>query len=80
MGRAPKVTFESLSCVFEFFGVSGSVGALLGRKDRPPPAFPKFPLKFPEMSLKLASCDTLQNSRNGQHPEGDRNEIQVCIN
>ena len=30
MAGAPKVTFESLFCVFEFFGVSGSVGALPG--------------------------------------------------
>ena len=30
MAGAPKVTFESLFCVFEFFGASGSVGALPG--------------------------------------------------
>ena len=30
MAGAPKVTFESLCCVFEFLGVSGSVGALPG--------------------------------------------------
>ena len=30
LAGAPKVTFESLFCVFEFFGVSGTVGALRG--------------------------------------------------
>ena len=32
MAGAPKVTFESLFCVFEFFGLSGSVGAPPGHK------------------------------------------------
>ena len=32
LAGAPKVTFESLFRVFEFFGVSGSVGALPGHK------------------------------------------------
>ena len=32
MAGAPKVTFESLFCAFEIFGVSGSVGALPGHK------------------------------------------------
>ena len=34
LAGAPKVTFESLSCVFEFFGVSASVGALPGHNFR----------------------------------------------
>ena len=34
MAGVPKVTFESLFCVFEFFGASGSVGALPGHNLR----------------------------------------------
>ena len=35
LAGAPKVTFESLVCVFEFLGVSGSVGALPGHNRTP---------------------------------------------
>ena len=34
LAGAPKVTFLSLFCVFEFFGVSGSVGLLLGHNTK----------------------------------------------
>ena len=34
MAGSPKVTFESLFCIFEFFGVSGSVGGMAGHKSK----------------------------------------------
>ena len=42
MASAPKVTSESLFCVFEFFGVSGSAGALPGHNAK----FPNSDLNF----------------------------------
>ena len=78
MAGAPKVTFDSLLCVFAFFGASGSVGALPGHNASDAKKFftsdAKTPLLFYQITGKMAekplrkSCDV-----------GLRCEISACI-